>query len=312
MDRQVIVNTPPRSAQRDGQTDGVQSAPPVGRGKDKNPRLLPDASIPIWREFGAWSEWIELRRSAVYKGIGVPRGKGQHVILVPGFLGSDGSMSELRGWLTRIGYRVFPSGIDVNVDCPDVSLARLLEAIEAATGPSGAPVRLIGHSLGGSLSRAAAVERPDLIRQVITLGSPLRQVIAHPLVVLVAGFIESHLPSPEELPRRHGDHLHDGTCACETLAALARPFPRGVLRTAIFTRHDGIIDWRTSRERDARYNLEVQGTHLGLVVNRGVYKAIGRLLAEGAPQTDTKTTALESRIGRKGSATNDTLQPVRS
>jgi pimeloyl-ACP methyl ester carboxylesterase len=158
-------------------------------------------------------------------------------------------------------------------------LARLLEAIEAAFELGRAPVHLVGHSFGGTLSRAVAVERPDLIQQVITLGSPLREIVAHPFVVSVAELLESRLPSPDERPRKHGDHFHDGTCSCETIAALARRFPQDVRRTAIYTRQDGIIDWRTAQEEDPKYNVEVSGTHLGLVVNREVYQAIGQLLA---------------------------------
>jgi pimeloyl-ACP methyl ester carboxylesterase len=273
--------------------------PHPGSTMGESHRLIRDPSLPIWRELGAWMEWIELRRSAVYRGIGVPRGKGECVILVPGFLGSETSLSELRRWLVRIGYRVCSSGIDRNADCPDVSLARLLEATEAAFELGRAPVRLVGHSLGGTLSRAAAVKRPDLIQQIITLGSPLREVIAHPLVVSVAEFIESRLPAPDERPRRHGDHFHGGDCSCQTIEALARPFPQGVQRTAIYTRQDGIIDWRTAQEELAEYNIEVRGTHLGLVVNREVYKSIGQLLATGnPPKSDTKDAPDESGMER--------------
>ncbi|MEO8218855.1 MAG: alpha/beta fold hydrolase [Acidobacteriota bacterium] len=243
--------------------------------------LLRDSTLPLWRELGMWREWIDLRQSAIYRGVGVPRGHGQVVILVPGFLGSDGSLSEMRRWLVRIGYRVLPSGIDRNMDCPDVTLARLIEAAEAGAQLGGARVKLIGHSLGGTLSRAVAVRRPDLIGQVITLASPIHEIVAHPFVITIARFLESHLPSPDEHPRRHGNHFHDGSCSCDTLDALSRPFPKDVARTAIYTRSDGVIDWQSAREDDPEMNIEVQGSHLGLIVNREVYQAIGQLLPTG-------------------------------
>ena len=40
----------------------------------------------------------------------------------------------------------------------------------------GRRVTLIGQSLGGIYARLLARERPELIRQVITLGSPYRMV----------------------------------------------------------------------------------------------------------------------------------------
>jgi pimeloyl-ACP methyl ester carboxylesterase len=253
--------------------------------------LLQDSRLPIWREFGAWWEWLDLRRSPIYRGVDAPRGTGDTVILVPGFLASDNSLSELRLWLTRIGYRVAPSGIARNIDCPDVTLARLLEAAEAAADISGERVHLVGHSLGGTLSRAAAVRRPDLIAQVVTLASPIREVVAHPLITTVARFLQTYLPSPDDVPRRHGDHFHGGDCACDTLDALSQPFPRDVSRTAIYTRSDGVLQWRTTLDRDSAVNMEVRGTHIGLVVNREVYHALARLLSSDQEELSVQRAA---------------------
>lgn len=241
--------------------------------------LLQDSRLPIWREFGALREWLDLRRAPIYRGIGVPRGSGDTVILVPGFLGSERGLSDLRDWLTRIGYRVASSGIDRNVDCPDVTLARLLEATEAAASTADERVHMVGHSLGGTLARAAAIRRPDLIDQVITLGSPIREIVAHPLVTGIARFLQAYLPSPDDVPRRHDDHFHSGDCACDTLDALSQPFPNDVARTAIYTRSDGILQWRTTLDHDPAVNMEVSGTHLGLVVNPQVYHALAQLLS---------------------------------
>lgn len=58
--------------------------PHTGVAATETHRLVRDSSIPIWHEFGAWMEWIELRRSPVYRGAGVPHGRGEYVILVPG------------------------------------------------------------------------------------------------------------------------------------------------------------------------------------------------------------------------------------
>ena len=59
-------------------------------------------------------------------------------------------------WLRRIGYRPYFSGIGRNVDCPELLTQRLLMTIEQAHGETGQKVTLVGHSLGGMLSRAAA------------------------------------------------------------------------------------------------------------------------------------------------------------
>ena len=56
-----------------------------------------------------------------------PRGRGEPVVVVPGFLASDFSLTELFGWLARIGYRPFFSQIGRNADCTDYVAKMLLE-----------------------------------------------------------------------------------------------------------------------------------------------------------------------------------------
>ena len=60
---------------------------------------------------------------------------------------------------------------------------RIVAGLEAVAAETTSPVRLIGWSLGGYLAREAARERPDLVHQVITLGSP---VVGGPKYTLVA------------------------------------------------------------------------------------------------------------------------------
>jgi len=235
------------------------------------------APLPLSHELLWGIEWIRLWASNVYRGVGVPRGNGEPVIVVPGFLGSYGGLYELRDWLARIGYGVFDPGFERNIDCPDTLLERLERRVAGVYADGGQPVRLIGHSLGGSLARAAASRMaPGMVEQVITLGSPLHHVRAHPLVAGLARLLEDTAPS------RHGPHAghdHGETCACDLADALALPFPADVRRTAVFTRQDGVVDWRTCIEGDAAVDVEVDGTHVGLVVNARAYEVIARALA---------------------------------
>jgi pimeloyl-ACP methyl ester carboxylesterase len=143
-------------------------------------------------------------------------------------------------------------------------------------------VTLIGHSLGGSLARAAAVHAPGFVEQVITLGSPLRSVTVHPAVRGAARLLARMAPARHA---EHTGHDHGPTCARELSEALAAAFPRAVRRTAIYTKTDGVVDWRTCMEDDGRADVEVTGTHLGLVVNPAVYEAIARALAEKVRDT---------------------------
>lgn len=234
------------------------------------------AVVPIQHELLWGLEWIALRASKVYRGDGVPRGHGEPVIVVPGFLGSYRGLHELTDWLARIGYAVSDPGFERNIACPDTLLERLKRRIADESAASGRPVSLVGHSLGGSLARAAAARMPDHIEQVITLGSPLREMRAHPLVTELAHLLSAFAPSPH---RPHAGHEHGVTCTCELADALGQPPLPGVRRTAIFSRQDGVVDWRTSMEGDADVDVEVRGTHLGMVVNAAAYEAIARVLA---------------------------------
>ena len=238
------------------------------------------AAVPLSHELLWGLDWLALRSSKVYRGEGVPRGNGEPVIVVPGFLGSYHGLHELTAWLARIGYAVSGPGFERNIACPDTLLERLESRIARECVARGRPVSLVGHSLGGSLARAAAARVPAQVEHVITLGSPLREMRAHPLVAALASLLASLGPSPH---RTHAGHEHGPTCSCELADALARPLWSAVRRTAIFSRHDGVVDWHVSMEGDASVDVEVIGTHIGLAVNVRAYQAIARALASHQP-----------------------------
>jgi len=234
--------------------------------------------LPLWREVLIGIDWLALRASAVYRGIGVPRGDGSGVILVPGFLGSDQYLSDMAGWLRRIGYRSFLSGIGRNAECPDLLTNRLLETVQRAHNDSGARVHLLGHSLGGVLARSAAVRRPELIASVITMAAPFRCVRAHPVIMEAASFVRSRI-----LARQNGPEVkpgcYSGECTCDFLHSLRAPFPSSVREVAIYTKTDGVVDWHCCVSDDEKSNIEVPGTHVGLVFNPQVYTHVAAVLA---------------------------------
>src|ERR1044072_7676382 len=121
------------------------------------------ADRPIWLEALAGIDWLALRASPVYYGLGVPRGNRSAVVVIPGFLGTDLYLTEMYYWLRRIGYNPYFSGIGWNADCLNTLVGRLLKTVERAHKETNKRVHLIGHSLGGVLSRSAAEKRPDLI-----------------------------------------------------------------------------------------------------------------------------------------------------
>jgi pimeloyl-ACP methyl ester carboxylesterase len=224
------------------------------------PEMPEAAALPIWHESLAALDWVALRLSPVYAGAGIPRGDGAPVVLVPGFMASDASMFELHRWLRRIGYAPYESGIGRNTQCPETHIARLLETVERAHRETGRRVTIIGHSLGGCFARGAALKRPDLVTQVISLGSPVQGAAVHPLIIAAAQFLR-------------------GDCTHDCYEHLQDPLPAGVRETCIFTKDDGIVDWHTCTRAAGAASIEVRGTHCGLIVNPNVYRALATLLA---------------------------------
>ena len=123
---------------------------------------------------------------------------------------------------------------------------------------------------GGMFARSLGREMPDHVRQVITLGSPFRgegPVSSHasgPFVWLR----HLHVP-PSELPPAESDRL-----------------PLKVPLTAVYTKGDGIVTWRSCLQADgeARENIEVVGSHCGLGHNPAAMWVVADRLAlpEGA------------------------------
>jgi pimeloyl-ACP methyl ester carboxylesterase len=235
------------------------------------------ANVPIWLEAFFGFEWLALRMSPVWWGWGVRAGRGDPVIVIPGFLGTDLYLRELYYWLVRVGYRPYMSQIGRNADCLDVLMGRLLNRIDEAHAATGHKVHLIGHSLGGMLARAAATHRPGPIASVVTLGSPFRGVRSHPLVLAATAQVRRRIRREREDTTQPGCFTSACDCACTT--ALRGGFPGSIPQVAIYTRTDGITDWRFCINDDPATNVEVPATHVGLVVNPLVYRVVADHLA---------------------------------
>jgi triacylglycerol lipase len=237
-----------------------------------------EADITIWTEALFAAELLLLHASPVYYGLGVPRGDGAGVVVIPGFLGTDSYLGHLRTWLDRIGYRAYLSNIGLNAECPNLLIQyRLRATIDAALRDTGRKIHLLGHSLGGIMARSVAAQRPGDIASVITLGAPFRGTVAHRSILRAATTVRKHIL--DEHGRDVLPECYTPRCTCDFVRSLHGEMPKGIAQTAIFTRDDGIVDWRYCRTGQDGCDFEVPGTHIGLAFNPSVYAIIAERLA---------------------------------
>ncbi len=239
---------------------------------------IAEADIAIWKESLFAAELLLLHASPVYYGLGVPRGDGSGVVVIPGFLGSDLYLTHLHSWLERIGYRSYLSNIGLNAECPNLLIEyRLTNTIARALEETGGKVHLIGHSLGGIIARSVAARRPADIASVITMGAPFRGTVAHRSILRAASTVR------KQILKEHGREVlpqcYTPRCTCDFVRSLHGQMPNSVAQTAIFTQDDGIVDWRYCRTGRCGCDFQVPGTHIGLAFNPSVYTIIAERLA---------------------------------
>jgi triacylglycerol lipase len=232
---------------------------------------------PLWRESRIAFEAAALMRSPVWRGVGVSPGDGRGVLLVPGFLAGDGTLATMTRWLRTNGYWTSRAGIRANVGCSEESCRRLEARLEALAARCGGPVAIVGQSRGGVLARALACRRPELVSGIVTLGSPTLSMLAiNPLVLLQVGLLGALGTS--RVPGFFSLNCLRGAC-CEAFRAdLVGDFPAGVGFVAMYSRSDGIVDWRACLDPAAEL-VEIDATHCGMAVNRAAYEQIALALA---------------------------------
>ncbi|MGI8579221.1 MAG: esterase/lipase family protein [Solirubrobacteraceae bacterium] len=238
---------------------------------------------PLWRESRFPRELAALQRDPVYRGRDVPHGHGP-ALLIPGFMAGDASLQTMTGWLRRLGYRTSRAGIRLNTDCSSAALERLETRLEGLVERYEQPAVIVGQSRGGTFARALAARRPDLVSGIVTLGTPLiDQLAVHPLVMLNVR-VMSKLGAAG-LPGLFTPDCFDGECCAELRESLEEPFPSSEVGfVSIYSRSDGIVDWRSCLDPAAEHVL-VDSSHCGMSVNADVYRVAARALAEFSERT---------------------------
>jgi pimeloyl-ACP methyl ester carboxylesterase len=192
-----------------------------------------------------------------------PRGDGHPVMVLPGFLGDDGYNAAMRRFLGGLDYAVHGWGMGRNLGPRGGVLEGLQARLEDLCQRYGAPVSLVGHSLGGIFARELAREYPEKVRQVISLGSPFgrgRMSASVPARLFTALNPSAELPIDQDV-------IH-----------VAPPVPT----TAIYSRGDGIVNWQTTLQHEGHarsQNIRVRGSHCGMTLNPTIWFLVAERLA---------------------------------
>ena len=200
-----------------------------------------------------------------------PRGDGHPVLVLPGMLADDATTEPLRRIIAARGLRAFPWQLGPNVGPAREIMTAIPRRIAQLHERSGQTVSLVGWSLGGVLAREFARQCPEHVRDVVTLGSPLRLRASDPPDLTTVGRIY------QALRPLHDPRFVD---APRETAHPQLPCPS----TSIYSRSDGVVPWRACvDDADATHeNVEVVASHCGLGVNPApVTVVLDRLVQPG-------------------------------
>ena len=196
-----------------------------------------------------------------------PRGEPHPVLVLPGLLASDASTRVLRSWLGRLGYPVVGWALGRNRGPTEEVTEELPRLIDRLAQEHRTAVSIVGWSLGGIYGRRLARQVPGRVRQVISLGSPFGSI---------------------------GGRAGDGPGGRGSRRP-ARPLP--VPSTAVYSRWDGVVDWRACRQRPGprSENVAVHSSHLGMGHDPATLWVVADRLAQ--PRHDWRPFERPTRFG---------------
>ena len=197
----------------------------------------------------------------------LPMGDGHRVLVLPGLAANDLTTLPMRTFLKDRGYQPYPWEQGLNLGPREGVLDALRARVRSLFDIDRKKISLVGWSLGGVYARELAKEMPEMIRCVITLGSPF----AGPPTATNAWWLFEKVsghPEPD--------------AAMQATLRTAPPVPT----TSIYSRTDGIVAWQCSLNPPGPLaeNIELHASHIGLGLNPLAMVAIADRLAQDPAQ----------------------------
>ncbi len=209
-----------------------------------------------------------------------PKGDGHPVLVLPGYLASDISTKLLRTFLKTRNYKAYGWKLGRNLgkqSHPKTGCGQdVIDRLEQLYKKHGEKVSIIGWSLGGIYARELAKQRPNLVRQVITLGSPFSKSLK-----------ANH--ASKFFEKTSGYQLKDMHVSLLKNMKYSPPVPT----TSIYSKTDGITAWQCCLEIEdsTTQNIEVPSSHCGF----GHHPFVMWVIADRLAQTQDDWQRFEPR-----------------
>lgn len=235
-------------------------------GRERQDIEPPHAFLTLTEGVRAGMEFVALGGLSPWLLGHAPRGDGHPVLVLPGFMADDSSTLILRTFLEKLGYQTYGWGLGENLgpanfDTEEELGIRLTEILQKHQEP----VSLVGQSLGGVYAREIAKAQPDIIRQVITLGSPLRG-------------LGGSAKQVEEM------FMQMNATSAQAVSMTADMLKRNpdVPTTSIYSQWDGVVAWENSLQdhQHGIENVHVYSSHIGMGLNPSVLYVVADRLAQ--------------------------------
>lgn len=272
---------------------------PAGRLRTDTGRLA-ELSASWHRQFSRqdriFAEVQALHRHPVWRNPAVHLA-GLPVLVVGGLASSGEVLSPLRDWLSRCGARPHLAPTQYGVACGQRGAVAVEDALVRHVDMTGEPAVIIAHSRGGQFARAVAVRRPELVRGLITLGSPLTRLLgAHP--ILLAKVIGLGVVGSLGVPGLMRAGCLWGECCRALRADLTGPFPATVPFLSVYSRDDEAVPWATSLDPAARHR-EISATHRGLIASSAAFDLLAQELIVLVDRPGTAGAPAHPATGRR-------------
>ena len=203
-----------------------------------------------------------------------PDGDGHPVLLLPGFMGGEGSLIGLELFLRQRGYEVQTWGLGRNVGFRPGHASAIEQKIRHLHHVSGRKVSLVGWSLGGVFALYGAHKASECVRNVVTLGSPLSvdaQGSASPALLKALYRLVAH-------PKGAAAHSMQPRAK-----SLRERIPPPVPMSCLYSLSDGVVPPQEATidgDPALHENIRIAGSHSGLGFNPLVLRVLADRLAQ--------------------------------